>query len=102
MQNFKSSYINIFIYLVIISVTIWIFYIIIFGNGGIIERKRIMTQIGNLEREIDNLKEEKLRLEWEIHNLKVSDDYLIRLAHSYGYKQDDEIVFKFLTKKTVK
>ena len=100
MYRIRIARLNTIVYSVIFLVTLWIIYIMFFGKGGILERKKIIKEIGVLQSEIQSLKNEKLRLKWEIDNLKKSGDYTISIAHSYGYRFEDEIIFKFMKNPT--
>ena len=83
-------------------VSLWIIYLMIYGHGGIVERKKIVDEITLLHREIDNLRSEKSRLQWEIENLTSNKDYLAGLAHENGYREENETIFKFLKRDRIK
>lgn len=93
---------NTIIYILLVVVSLWIIYLMIYGHGGILERKKIINEITLLHREIDNLKSEKSRFKWEIENLISNKDYLAGLAHENGYREENETVFKFLKRDGVK
>jgi len=99
----KNSLLNLntVIYFLLIIVSVWIIYLIVYGHGGIVERKKIINEITLLHREIEKLKDEKAKLIWEIKNLTTNERYIAGLAHENGYRKEDEIIFKFLKKKSL-
>lgn len=54
-----------------------------------------------LEAEIEQLKKEKETLSWEIKNLKSNKSYIGSVARDLGYKQEGEIIFKFVEKENL-
>ena len=104
MANKRNRLLNLntVIYLLLVAVSIWIIYLMVYGHGGIIKRRKIVNEITLLKNEIDTLKNEKARLNWEIKNLSTNKDYLAGLAHENGYRDSNEIIFKFLKKEKLR
>lgn len=87
------NYILLFSILVFI---LWIGYVIVWGRGGIIERRKAQHELALLQKEIAELKKEEERLDWEIRNMKYNKRYIEGYARELGYKKEGEIIFKFI------
>ena len=94
----NKKYLQFSIYIVLIIFIGWLGYTIIYGRGGIIERRETQKNLSLLEEDIDSLEHEIERIDLEIKNLKSNRKYMIGLAREFGYKQEGEIIFRFLPK----
>jgi cell division protein FtsB len=97
----KYGKLQLIIYCIIFLIAFWISYIIIYGNGGIVKRNKMTRELRVLEAEIEQLKKEKETLSWEIKNLKSNKSYIESVARDLGYKQEGEIIFKFVEKENL-
>jgi cell division protein FtsB len=97
----KYGKLQLIIYCIIFLIAFWISYIIIYGNGGIVKRNKMTRELRVLEAEIEQLKKEKETLSWEIKNLKSNKFYIESVARDLGYKQEGEIIFKFVEKENL-
>jgi len=97
----KYGKLQLIIYCIIFLIAFWISYIIIYGNGGIVKRNKMTRELRVLEAEIEKLKKEKETLSWEIKNLKSNKSYIGSVARDLGYKQEGEIIFKFVEKENL-
>jgi cell division protein FtsB len=97
----KYGKLQLIIYCIIFLIAFWISYIIIYGNGGIVKRNKMTRELRVLEAEIEQLKKEKETLSWEIKNLKSNKSYIGSVARDLGYKQEGEIIFKFVEKENL-
>ena len=94
----KSNRLQLIIYLLFFLFAFWIVYIIIYGNGGIVNREKIERELRILEEEIYELERTKERLDWEIINLRNNRPYIEAYAREIGFKKKGEIIFKFIKK----
>ena len=97
----KYGKLQLIIYCIIFLIAFWISYIIIYGNGGIVKRNKMTRELRVLEAEIEQLNKEKETLSWEIKNLKSNKSYIESVARDLGYKQEGEIIFKFVEKENL-
>ena len=92
---------NILIYSLLAVIVFCMVYLTFYGKGGIIERRVIEQEISSLEMEIRELEKEKDRVMWELeiskHNLK----YIEGFARELGYKNEGEILFRFIKKRSI-
>lgn len=77
---------------------IWVSYIIVWGKGGLVERKNLENQILSLEEEVHRLKLQEELLDIHIRNLKENRKYIEGYARELGYKKEGEVIFKFVQK----
>jgi cell division protein FtsB len=91
--------IGITVYVLMLVFLAWLGYMIVYGNGGIIERKKTERTLANLEEEIESLERVIEKTDLELHNLESNKKYLTQLARELGYKQEGETIFRFLRKK---
>jgi len=96
MKKIPVNYLNLFIYLLIIAVTLWIGYIMVYGKGGIVRRNELRKELAIISREIDELSSQKDKLQWEIEHLSNDERYIQGFAHDSGYRLEDEMIFKFI------
>lgn len=78
---------------------IWVSYIIVWGKGGMVERRNLENQILDVEEEIHRLKLQEELLDIHIKNLKENRRYIEGYARELGYKKDGEVIFKFVERK---
>jgi cell division protein FtsB len=98
MGRWKLSQINTILYLILILSMIWVSYIIVWGKGGLVERKNLENQILSLEEEVHRLKLQEELLDIHIRNLKENRKYIEGYARELGYKKEGEVIFKFVQK----
>jgi cell division protein FtsB len=91
-----KKHLQFIIYIVLILFIGWLGYTVIYGKGGIIERRETQRNLSLLEEDINSLEHEIERIDLDIKNLKSNRKYVISLARELGYKQDGEIIFRFL------
>ena len=91
--------IHLIIYFIFFLFAFWIIYIVINGNGGIVNREKLERELLILEEEIQELKKDKERLVWEINNLRSNRPYIEAFAREIGFKREGEIIFKFVKKE---
>jgi cell division protein FtsB len=94
----EKKYLQCIIYIVVLVFIGWLGYTIIYGKGGIIERRETQNSLSLLEEDIRVLEHEIERIDLEIKNIKSNKKYITGLARELGYKQDGEIIFRFLPK----
>jgi cell division protein FtsB len=90
---------NFLVYVVFFLFAFWIFYIIIYGNGGLVNRSKVERQLTHLEAEIQKLETDNSILEWEIDNLRYNRTYIEAFARELGYKKEGEIIYRFMKKE---
>lgn len=78
---------------------LWISYLILWGKGGIVERKGLEREILLLEDEIQELRLKQDLLDIHIRNSKENRKYIEGYARQLGYKKEGEVIFKFVEKK---
>ena len=94
----EKKYLQFIIYIVILIFIGWLGYTIIYGKGGIIERRETLRNLSFIEEDISVLEHEIERIALEIKNIKSNKKYITGLARELGYKQEGEIIFRFLPK----
>jgi len=99
MNRRKGFIVRIAIYLIMTLFAVWAGYLMICGNGGILERRKVDKQIAALRDEISDLKEREQRIDWETQSLKNNKKYLEGFARELGFKKEGEIIFKYVKKK---
>jgi cell division protein FtsB len=100
-SRMKQVRLHLIIFILLSLIAFWISYIIIYGNGGIVNRANIAMELRALEHEIQELEKEKEMLEWEMKNLNENRRYIESVARELGFKKKDEIIFKFIKKNEV-
>jgi cell division protein FtsB len=95
----KVERIHLFIYFILILIAFWISFIIIYGNGGMVNRANMVRELRALEHEIQELEKEREVLEWEIRNLKESRRSIESVARELGFKKRGEIIYKFVKRE---
>lgn len=91
---------NIAFYVIFFLFTFWIGYIIIYGNGGINNRRKASRELSLLAEEIRELEEKSKMLEWEIEHLRNHKSYIESFARELGYKKEGEIIFRFMKNRS--
>lgn len=89
---------NIIIYIIMFSFAIWLGYIIIYGNGGIVERRETQKTLDLLEEEIRELEFQIERVDLQIKDLKNNKKNIESFARELGYKNEGEVIFRFARK----
>jgi len=87
------------LYIIIACVMLWIAYIVVYGSGGVFERREARRQVIALEAEIATLEKEKNRADQTIEFLQKNKLYIEGYARELGYKKRGEVIFKFIEKK---
>ncbi len=87
------------LFIVVACIMLWIGYIVVYGNGGVFERREARRQASTLEAEIAALKKEKDIAEKKIEFLQKNTRYIEGYARELGYKKKGEMIFKFIDKK---
>ena len=77
----------------------WLGYTVVYGKGGIIERKKTERTLARLEEEIEQLEHDIGKADFELRNLAGNKKYLTQLARELGYRKEGETIFRFLRKK---
>jgi cell division protein FtsB len=93
-----KRYLQFIIYIVLILFIGWLGYTIINGKGGIVERNETQRNLSMLEEDIATLEHEIDRIDLEIKNFKDNKKLVAGLAREFGYKQEGELIFRFLPK----
>jgi len=88
--------IKLVVYIITLFFTIFIGYSIIFGKGGIMDRKGLEKEIELLRKEIEELENEKGKIGWKIENLQSNKAFVEGFARELGFKKDGEIIFKYI------
>ena len=80
----------------------WIGFVIIYGNGGINNRRKASLELQVLEEDIKELEQKGKLLEWEIENIRSNRAYIESFARELGYRKNGEIIFWFMKKQEEK
>jgi len=99
MEKWKGNKLNTIIYIFVILISFWMGYIIVYGRGGIIQRKDVEKKLMLLDTDILNLERKRDMIDLQIKNLKNNEKYIEGYAREQGYKKEGEIIFKFIKKK---
>lgn len=95
----NNRFLGIIVYIVMLVFLAWLGYTVVYGNGGIIERRRTERTLTSLEEEIAALESDIERADLELRNLKSNRKYLTMLARELGYRHEGELIFRFMRKK---
>lgn len=101
MRKITLNIVNLAFYVIFLLFAFWVGYIIINGNGGINNRRKVSRELYLLETEIQKLEQESKMLEWEIENLRSNKSYIESFARELGYKKKGEIIFRFMKNKNI-
>jgi cell division protein FtsB len=96
MVRLLTRNLNTIIYLLLILLSLWISYLIIYGKGGIVKRKSLEAEIVTLQREINDLQEESDFLDVVLHHFTDNTRYLEGYARELGYRRESETIYKFI------
>ena len=95
----NKKVIGVAVYILMLGFLLWLGYTIVYGKGGIVERRRTERTLACLQTEIEALKHDIEMADKELSNLATSEKYTMQLARELGYKKDGETIFRFLRKK---
>ena len=90
---------NTIIYISLIVLAIWISYIIVYGKGGIVKRKKLEAEIVNLRAEIQELEHTSGMIDITIMNMRYNERYIEGYARELGYRKEGETIFKFIERE---
>ena len=90
---------GIVVYVCMLVFLVWLGYTVVYGKGGIVERRMTERTLADLEEEIEVLERHIERADLELLNLRSNERYLTQLARNLGYRHEGEIIFRFLRKK---
>jgi cell division protein FtsB len=76
----------------------WVAYALVYGKGGVIERKKVLGRIERLKAEIEQLESGSRHLDRRIENLKTDRRAVESYARELGFKKEGEVVYRFLKK----
>ena len=102
MRKTPVNILNLVFYVIFFLFAFWIGYIIIYGNGGINNRRKAALEIQVLVNDIKELEQKKKLIEWEIENMRSNRLYIESYARELGYRKNGEIIFRFMKKKEEK
>ncbi len=94
-----GTQLHIALFIVVACVMLWIGYIVLYGNGGVFERREARRQVSALEAEITTLQREQDTAEKKIDFLHKNTRYIEGYARELGYKKKGEMIFKFIKKE---
>ena len=93
---------NLVFYVTFSLFAFWIGFVIIYGNGGVNNRRKASLELQVLEEDIKNLEQERKLLEWEIEKIRSNRVYIESFARELGYRKNGEIIFRFMKKQEEK
>ncbi len=93
------KHLNTIIYIALIVFAIWISYIIVYGNGGIVKRGNLETEIISLQREIRELENSSGMIDIVIQNMRENERYIEGYARELGYRREGETIYKFIERE---
>lgn len=93
------KHLNTIIYIALIVFAIWISYIIVYGNGGIVKRRNLETEIISLQREIRELENSSGMIDIVIQNMRENERYIEGYARELGYRREGETIYKFIERE---
>ena len=99
MGKVNRKFLSIIVYTVMLIFLAWLGYTVVYGKGGIVERRSTEQTLARLEEEIELLEREIERADIELRNIRGNKRYLAQLARELGYKYDGELIFRFMRKK---
>ncbi len=99
MSKSPVNILNLVFYVIFSLFAFWIGFIIIYGNGGINNRKKASLELQVLEEDIKELERERKLLEWEIEKIRSNRAYIESFARELGYRKKGEIIFRFMKKQ---
>ena len=102
MRKSPVNILNLAFYVIFSMFAFWIGYVIIYGNGGISNRKKASLELQVLQDDIRELEQKRKLLEWEIGNIRSNRAYIESFARELGYRKKGEIIFRFMKKKEEK
>jgi cell division protein FtsB len=99
MIQILRKHLNTIIYIALIVFAIWISYIIVYGNGGIVKRRNLETEIISLQREIRELENSSGMIDIVIQNMRENERYIEGYARELGYRREGETIYKFIERE---
>jgi cell division protein FtsB len=102
MSKSPVNILNLVFYAIFSLFAFWIGFVIIYGNGGINNRKKASIELQVLEEDIKELEQNRKLLEWEIENIRSNRAYIESFARELGYRKNGEIIFRFMKKQEEK
>jgi cell division protein FtsB len=96
MVRLLTKNLNTIVYVVLILLSLWVSYLIIYGRGGIVRRRSLEAEIHTLQREIDDLHRESDYLDVALRNLTDNVRYIEGYARELGYRKPGETIYKFI------
>jgi cell division protein FtsB len=86
------------IYISLILFAVWMSFVIVYGKGGIVRRRKLEAEIMVLRREILELEKENRMIEVSIESLRDNERYIEGYARELGYRKEGETIYKFIEK----
>ena len=102
MNKSPVNILNLVFYVIFSLFAFWIGFVIIYGNGGINNRRKASLELQVLEEDIKELEQKRKLLEWEIKNINSNRAYIESFARELGYRKNGEIIFRFMKKQKEK
>jgi len=102
MRKSPVNILNLVFYAIFSLFAFWIGFVIIYGNGGINNRRKASLELQVLEEDLKELEQNRKLLEWEIENIRSNRAYIESFARELGYRKNGEIIFRFMKKQEEK
>ena len=99
MRKSPGNILNLVFYAIFSLFAFWIGFVIIYGNGGINNRRKASLELQVLEEDLKELEQNRKLLEWEIENIRSNRAYIESFARELGYRKNGEIIFRFMKKQ---
>ncbi len=99
MKRPTGTGLHVVLYIIVLCVMLWVGYIVVYGSGGVFERREARRLVSALYAEIETLEREKDIAEKKIEFLQENKRYIEGYARELGYKKRGEMIFKFIEKK---
>ena len=102
MNKSPVNILNLVFYVIFSLFAFWIGFVIIYGNGGINNRRKASLELQVLEQDIKDLEQKRKLLEWETEKIRSNRAYIESFARELGYRKNGEIIFRFTRKQEEK
>lgn len=99
MIQILKKHISTIIYVSLILLAVWISYIIVYGNGGIVKRRNLESQIIELKREIRELEISSGMIDIKIQSMRENERAIESYARELGYRKEGETIYKFIERE---
>jgi cell division protein FtsB len=99
MVRLQGKHAHYILYGIFFLFAFWVAFALVYGKGGMLERRKMTTRLDRLQEEVRDLEEQSAYLDWQVENMKKNRRTIEAYARELGFKKEGELIFRFMKKK---